>query len=183
MTACFGPAATGSIPSLAKFGGDDAAIFAGLPQQFGFVVSDLADALRFHHEVLGMAPWLLYDYDQQTLPVRTFRGAPGDFVTRSAVLRDAGFSLVQPVSGDSTYSEMLAVRGPGLHHVAYRVASMAQWRPRLIERGFTEVMTGSGHGLDGDGEFAIFDSGGRMGCFVELIEPPKRRRPPFRIIE
>ena len=58
-------------------------------------------------------------------------------MTRTAVLEGGGFSLVQPVSGDSTYAEMLRTRGPGLHHIAYRVAAMEPWRARLAEAGFT----------------------------------------------
>ena len=168
---------TGKAPS-----DEVAPLFGRLPDQYGFLVEDLSTAVRFQRDTLGLGPWSIYDYNAQTVPQRTYLGRPGTWSTRSAVLDGASYSLVQPVDGESTYSTMLATRGPGLHHVAYRVTDMGGWRSRMAAHGFAEVMSGAGHGIDLDGEFVFFGSAELPGCFIELIEPPMRRRDPVEII-
>jgi methylmalonyl-CoA/ethylmalonyl-CoA epimerase len=160
------------------------ALFGRVPDQHGFVVPDAVEAARAQLRLSGLGPWSIFDYDGAALPVRTYRGAAADFRTRSAVLTGGAMSFIQPAGGPSTYADLLRERGPGLHHVAYRVPSAAEAREHLLARGFVEEMRGAGHGLDGDGEFSILrpPDWDLIGCYLELLESPARRRPPVTLL-
>ena len=44
--------------------------------------------------------------------------------------------------------------------------------------GFEVTQSGRGYGLDGDGGFAYLETPTWFGIIVELLEFPRRRRPP-----
>jgi len=153
--------------------------FARLPDQTGFVVDDLEAAVALWSTVLGIKGWVGFRYDSAYVPHRTFRGHPqNDSVTRNAVSEGGRIGLVQPVEGRSLFAEALESRGPGLHHLSYFVSSLEPGRRRLLAHDFSEVMTGSGHGLDGDGAYAYFESAVPIGFYIQLVVPPHRRAAP-----
>lgn len=152
------------------------------PDQTGFVVPDVRAAARDCVARFGMRPWAVFFYGDDVFRERTFRGAPGDFTTRSAVWGGGRMSFVEPVSGASSYAEALADRGPGLHHAGYFVDDLEPPCARLIAAGGVETMRMSGHGLDGDGALAFVTVPGTT-IVAELIVRPVRRREPDEIID
>ena len=54
------------------------------------------------------------------------RGAPADFVAHIslAYVGDLQLELIEPVRGDSIYTEFLAAQGPGLHHACWEVEDL-----------------------------------------------------------
>ncbi len=101
----------------------------------GVAVRDLEEAARFYREILGLTP----------LPVTVADGA--------RILEfDLGTSAVELLAADdpaSPIGKYLAKRGPGIHHVCFRVpdleAALAQCRAagyQLID----EVPRPGGHG-------------------------------------
>ena len=79
----------------------------------GIAVSDMAEALRFYSEALG-------------LPVVKEGEAPARGA-RVALIAVGGsyLELVQPVGDDSLFARHIKERGEGLHHVALRVLEPA----------------------------------------------------------
>ncbi len=89
----------------------------------GVAVESINDALAFYRDQLGMP--LVH---RETV---TEQGV-------DAALLDVGDShieLLQPLGPDTAVGKFLSRRGPGLHHVAYRVASVAGDAGRLRRRG------------------------------------------------
>jgi hypothetical protein len=157
--------------------------FGRPPDQFGFVVGDVETSAKLMFEIFALQPWLGFEYNGDSLPRRVLHGMSGNFETRSVVWGRGRLSLIQPVAGESVYSETLERRGPGLHHVGYFVESIAATRAWLADRGYVEVMSGGGHGVDGDGEFAFFGLDERLGCLLEVMEQPARRRSPDFVLD
>jgi methylmalonyl-CoA/ethylmalonyl-CoA epimerase len=76
----------------------------------GIAVSDLDTALAFYRDVLGLEPH------------------PPEEVDGAAILSlpfgDSEVELLAPLRPDSPIGKFLAKRGPGIHHICYRVPDL-----------------------------------------------------------
>jgi methylmalonyl-CoA epimerase len=76
----------------------------------GIAVADLESALAFYRDVLGLEPHQPETVDGATIVALSFG--------------DAEVELLAPVEADSPISRFLARRGPGIHHICYRVPDL-----------------------------------------------------------
>ncbi|RDD84639.1 VOC family protein [Streptomyces parvulus] len=152
----------------------------GLPvAQIGILVPDLATGIRAWSALLGRDDWLVYTYGPESVPRLTYRGRPGTFRARVALVGAAPqVELVESLAGPSAYCEWIDEHGHGLHHLGFRVPSMEDTVRAMTAGGVALLQSGHGYGLDGDGGFAYFDTRSGIGCIAEAIEVPRRRRPP-----
>ncbi|MBD0339182.1 MAG: methylmalonyl-CoA epimerase [Thermoleophilia bacterium] len=75
----------------------------------GIAVADLDEAVETYRRLFGAEL-----EGRGTIPGQRVEAA-------SLVLGESRVELVAPLDGDSTVARFLARRGPGMHHVAYRV--------------------------------------------------------------
>jgi catechol 2,3-dioxygenase-like lactoylglutathione lyase family enzyme len=149
------------------------------PDQIGILVADIEEAMRRYERAWALGGWRGFHYGPDTVPVMTYRGEPGAYAATIAISPTTPqIELVQPHRGPSIYEEWRAARREGLHHLGFWVASLAESVPEFEAAGYAAIQTGSGYGLDGDGGYAYFDTLAELGVVLELIEVPKRRRPP-----
>ena len=85
---------------------------ADLPRiaHVGIAVPDLGTALAFYRDVLGLQPH----------PPETADGA----IIVSLPFGESEVELLAPRDADGPIARFLAKRGPGIHHVCYRVADL-----------------------------------------------------------
>lgn len=85
---------------------------ADLPRiaHVGIAVADLEAALAFYKDVLGIVPH----------PPETVDGA----TILSLPMGDSVVELLAPLHPESPIGRFLARRGPGIHHICYRVADL-----------------------------------------------------------
>jgi methylmalonyl-CoA/ethylmalonyl-CoA epimerase len=76
----------------------------------GIAVSDLESALAFYQDVLGLEPHAPESVDGATIVSLPFG--------------DAEVELLSTVDADSPIGKFLARRGPGIHHICYRVPDL-----------------------------------------------------------
>lgn len=76
----------------------------------GIAVSDLDAALAFYRDVLGLAPHPPEQADGATIVSLPFG--------------DAEVELLAPLAPDGPIARFLARRGPGIHHICYRVPDL-----------------------------------------------------------
>ena len=76
----------------------------------GIAVADLEEALAFYRDVLGLEPHQPETADGATIVGLTFG--------------DAEVELLAPLEADSPIGKFLARRGPGIHHICYRVPDL-----------------------------------------------------------
>jgi methylmalonyl-CoA epimerase len=76
----------------------------------GIAVADLDSALAFYRDVLGIKPHLPEQADGATIVSLPFG--------------DTEVELLTPVEPDSPIGRFLARRGPGIHHICYRVPDL-----------------------------------------------------------
>lgn len=124
----------------------------------GVAVEDLDEAIALHRDRLGM-----------TLVHRETVSEQG----AEAVLLDVGDShveLLQPLGPDTAVGKFLARRGPGLHHVAYRVADIEDVLRRLAADGVRLIDEQPRSGIR-NSRVAFVHPAATGGVLTEIVQP------------
>lgn len=146
---------------------------AAAVHQVGIVVADLERAIAGHSRLLGIdeSAWRRDTFDRSSVEELTFRGEPASFSMRLGFAgSDPELELIEPVAGDSIYSEWLAGHGEGVHHLAVLVTSLAGATAAMEAAGFAVLQAGRGFAPSGTGGFAYYDTGGALGYVLEAVE-------------
>jgi len=160
--------------------GREVPILGGKPVgQIGIVVKDIDRALDMYVKMWGLKGWQGFVYSSDNVRSLSYLGEPADYGMKVAWTgANPQVELVQSLAGPNIYEDWLERRGEGLHHLGIMVDSIESEVEVMQEAGYEMLMAGFGHGLDGDGGFAYFDTEPQLGVIIELIEAPARRRPP-----
>ena len=121
----------------------------------GVAVTDLAAALPFYTEVLGLTP-------------RPAEQADGATIV-SIPFGESDVELLQPVSTDSPVAKFLDKRGPGIHHVCYRVPDLEAALAACRAAGYRLVDETPRTGAHGK-RIAFLHPKSTAGILVELTE-------------
>jgi methylmalonyl-CoA epimerase len=126
----------------------------------GVAVADLAAAVALHERTYGMPV-----VHRETIAEQGVE----------AVLLDVGDShveLLRPLSADTPVGRFLARRGPGLHHVAYRVADVDAALARLRDAGVRLIDAAPRTGIRGS-RVAFLHPSASAGVLTEIVEPAR----------
>jgi len=85
-------------------------------------------------------------------------------------LGGVGFEIIQPLKGETVYTEFLEKKGEGVHHLAFGVEDFDAEVADMKKRGFRIVQTGA----MGNVRWAYFDTDKLGGMLIELCETPKK---------
>lgn len=124
----------------------------------GIAVRNIEEVERFYMEGLK-------------IPIEEKAEIPEQGV-RIAMMRVGGIKLelIEPLSDSSPISKFLAKKGPGLHHICFRVDSINQESKALKKAGFRIVESASDVGAGGSKVLFIHpsSSGSVLYEFVEV---------------
>jgi methylmalonyl-CoA/ethylmalonyl-CoA epimerase len=90
-----------------------------------------------------------------------------------AALLDVGdghIELVAPLHPDTPVGKFLSRRGPGLHHVAYRVASVQDTLDACVAAGIRLIDAQPRSGIRGS-RVAFLHPAGTGGVLTEIVQP------------
>lgn len=90
-----------------------------------------------------------------------------------AALLDVGdghIELLQPLGPDTAVGKFLARRGPGLHHVAYRVDDVDRTLEELARAGMRLIDEQARTGIRGS-RVAFVHPGSTGGVLTEIVQP------------
>ena len=124
----------------------------------GVAVEDIDAALALYRDSLGMP--LVH---RETV---TEQGV-------DAALLDVGDShveLLQPLGPDTAVGKFLSRRGPGLHHVAYRVPDVEATLNALAEAGLRLIDERPRNGIRGS-RVAFVHPASTGGVLTEIVQP------------
>ena len=124
----------------------------------GVAVEDLEAAIALHEQTYGLALAHREVVEQQGV---------------EAVLLDAGEShveLLRPLQPDTAVGRFLASRGPGLHHVAYRVDDIEAALDALRDRGLQLIDETPRAGIR-DSRVAFVHPRSTGGVLTEIVQP------------
>ncbi|NLF51002.1 MAG: hypothetical protein GX577_07680 [Leptolinea sp.] len=151
--------------------------------QVCILVPKLEPAVEAYYHKFGIGPWHFYTYKQPFVKKMSYRGKPANYASRIALsyFGPTRIELIEPLEGESLYTEFIREHGYGVHHFGLLVDSMEESLKEAKDAGFDMTMDGSGFGLDGDGHYAYLDTEKMFGVALELIERPKGRVKPEKI--
>ncbi len=135
--------------------------------QFAYVVRDIAATEAWFRETLGVPAWTRME-NMAFGADCSYRGRPADYVAHISLgyMRDTQIELIEPVRGESLYSEFVESKGPGLHHVAFDVPDFDATVDALDASGL-ELLT---RGQMGPGsQFAYFDCESAETSVIEIL--------------
>jgi methylmalonyl-CoA/ethylmalonyl-CoA epimerase len=121
----------------------------------GIAVPSIRDALSFYRDVLGVAPG----------PKETAYGA----TIVSLHFGDVAVELLEPASPSGPVAKFLAKRGPGIHHICYRVTDLDAALERCRAAGYELVDETPRHGAGGR-RIAFLHPKSTNGILLELTE-------------
>jgi methylmalonyl-CoA/ethylmalonyl-CoA epimerase len=89
----------------------------------GFAVRDIDESIAFYSAMFGVNDW-----ERVALPERSMNVA-------ATHIGGVMLELIAPTSEAASFAKYLRERGPGMHHVAYRVADIMDALAQLKARG------------------------------------------------
>jgi methylmalonyl-CoA epimerase len=133
----------------------------------GIAVEDIDGALPVYRDSLGLA--LVH---RETVAEQGVDAALLD-------VGDSHVELLAPLVPESAVGRFLSRRGPGLHHVAYRVGDIEGTLTELREAGLRLIDERPRTGIRGS-RVAFVHPGSTGGVLTELVEPADLHPPEKR---
>ena len=121
----------------------------------GIAVGDLAQALAFYRDALGLEVEPPEEVASQRVRAH--------FVP----VGEAALELLEPTSPDSPIAKFIEKRGPGVHHVTLRVDDIREALARLTARGVRLIDASPREGAEG-ALIAFVHPASTHGVLVEL---------------
>ncbi len=123
----------------------------------GFAVHDLDEAIMFYGRTFGISEW-----ERIAMPERH---------TSAAVARvgDTLLELIAPTSEQAPFAKYLAARGPGMHHIAYRVEDIDAALADARERGVQLIDEAPYPGMHNT-LVAFLHPKSTLGVLIELVQ-------------
>ncbi|HEU5098395.1 MAG TPA: methylmalonyl-CoA epimerase [Roseiflexaceae bacterium] len=123
----------------------------------GFVVRDIDESIAFYSTMFGVADWERIAMPEQSMDVAAAR--VGDML----------LELIAPTSETAAFAKFLRERGPGMHHIAYRVDDIAAALAELKSRGAQLIDQTPRIGLHNH-LVAFLHPKSMQGVLVELVQ-------------
>jgi methylmalonyl-CoA/ethylmalonyl-CoA epimerase len=124
----------------------------------GVAVEDIDAALAVYRDALGMP--LVH---RETVSEQGVDAALLD-------VGDSHIELLQPLGPETTVGKFLARKGPGLHHVAYRVTSVEDTLKSLSAAGVRLIDERPRTGIRGS-QVAFLHPSSTGGVLTEIVQP------------
>jgi len=121
----------------------------------GIAVSSLAEALPFYRDVLGLTPGRPETADGASIVSLHFG--------------DVEVELLEPIDPAGPVAKFLARRGPGIHHVCYRVSDLDAALARCRAAGYRLIDETPRRGVSGR-RIAFLHPKATHGILLELTE-------------
>jgi methylmalonyl-CoA/ethylmalonyl-CoA epimerase len=125
----------------------------------GLAVNDIESAVAFYQQQLGVSAWEIIE-----LPERHMRVAVAHIGTSMV-------ELIAPTSPEAAFAKYLAEKGPGMHHIAYRVDDIHAALAQLKAQGLRLIDEVPRHGLH-DTLVAFIHPKASLGTLIELVQHP-----------
>jgi methylmalonyl-CoA/ethylmalonyl-CoA epimerase len=123
----------------------------------GFAVRDIEEAIGFYSSMFDVSTW-----ERIAMPERQMAVA----VTH---VGDTLLELIAPTSEEAAFAKFLNQRGPGMHHIAYRVDDISAALATLKARG-VQLIDETPHPGMHDTLVAFLHPKSTLGVLIELVQ-------------
>lgn len=148
--------------------------FIGETVQVAFVARDLHRGLD-NLVRLGIGPFQVFTIGPDDCEDLEFRGRPSDYAIKVAFAMQGAmmWEVIQPLSGESLFTEALDQGYEGLHHVAVDCGGIPveERMAGLEQRGYERLT--SGRAFNGKVPFGYYHSGDPASPYLEVFSFPE----------
>ena len=123
----------------------------------GFAVRDIDSAIAFYSQTFGISDWERIPMPERHMEVAATR------------IGDVLLELIAPTSDEAAFAKYLNERGPGMHHIAYRVNDIVAALAEIKARGVQLIDETPRPGLH-DTLVAFLHPKSCQGVLVELVQ-------------
>ncbi|ABQ88905.1 MULTISPECIES: methylmalonyl-CoA epimerase [unclassified Roseiflexus] len=123
----------------------------------GFAVRDIDSAIAFYSQTFGISEWERIPMPERHMEVAATR------------MGDMLLELIAPTSDEAAFAKYLNERGPGMHHIAYRVNDIVAALAEIKARGVQLIDETPRPGLH-DTLVAFLHPKSCQGVLVELVQ-------------
>lgn len=123
----------------------------------GFAVRNIDDAVAFYSRAFDLSEWERIDMPERHMAVAVAR------------VNDTLLELIAPTSEEAAFAKFLSERGPGMHHVAYRVDDIVAALAAVKERGVQLIDEQPRSGLHNT-LVAFLHPRSTQGVLIELVQ-------------
>ena len=138
--------------------------------QTAWVVPDAAATEAHLTALTGVSGWTRLPDIRFGPDSCTYRGKPADFTAHISMtyVGDMQLEVIQPVEGESIYTEFLERTGGGLHHLCWEVDDLDKALAEAGDKGLEVLQTGDM--ASGSIRFAYLDGAAYSVPYVELAQ-------------
>lgn len=90
----------------------------------GIAVSDLNDSIRIYTDLFGKEPDEQCVLESEKVKIAFFE------------VGESSIELLEATTQDSSIAKFISKRGPGMHHICYRVDNLDRARAEMIGQGY-----------------------------------------------
>lgn len=126
----------------------------------GIAINDLEHALAFYRDALGLEMGPVEEVSSQRVRAHMVPTGPSG---------SASLELLEATSDDSPIARFVDRRGPGLHHITFKVDSVSEALAELKQRGVRLIDEVPRPGAEGS-RVAFIHPSSAHGVLVELKE-------------
>lgn len=124
----------------------------------GFAVKDVEEAIAYYTSAFGLTEWERISMPDRHMAVGVAR------------LGDTLLELIAPTSEDAAFAKFLRDKGPGVHHIAYRVEDIVASLAELQARGVPLIDKAPRPGIHNTLIAFVHPKAGAQGVLVELVQ-------------
>lgn len=124
----------------------------------GFAVHNVEEAIAFYSQAYGITEWERISLDDRHMAVGVAR------------LGETLIELIAPTSEQAAFSKFLSEKGPGIHHIAYRVDDIASSLAELQARGVPLIDKQARPGIHNTLVAFVHPKAGAQGVLTELVQ-------------
>lgn len=124
----------------------------------GFAVRDIEQAVAFYSDTFGLTEW-----ERISMPERHMEVA-------AAKLGGVLLELIAPTSAEAAFAKYLDEKGPGVHHIAYRVDDIEAALATLSEQGARLIDKTPRPGIHDTLIAFLHPKNGDQGVLMELVQ-------------
>ncbi len=145
--------------------------------QVGIVCKDVENTVSAFWNILGVGPWSIFECGSSEMSDLKYRGKPtsGRFKVAIAHMEPVGIELIEPLEGESIFTDRLEEIGEGLHHINIVAAGMdaKTIEKEMAHQGFPSIQSGQ-FGADPGDYFSYFDMRLPLKTIVKAGDWPAR---------
>ncbi len=124
----------------------------------GFAVKNIDQAVEFYGKAFGITEWEHIPMPERHMAVAATR------------MGEMLLELIAPTSDEASFAKYLNEKGPGMHHVAYRVDDIHAALNELRERGVKLIDEEPRPGIHNTLVAFVHPKNGEQGVLVELVQ-------------